>query len=484
MERFSRLVIGYRVPILILVLLVTIFCIYSMKDLGFKTVLENTLPPQHPYVQIHARFQEMFGGANTMLVAVESKKGDIFHKKFLEKFKFLTDEIKFHPDAITSQVISIARQKVKNIRGVEGGVDIRAFFEKGVPKTKGEIAALKENIFSDESVRGILVSATGNAALIIANFKDNIDYQNLFGFLQKLKSQVEDEDIRVYMSGRPPLLGWIYHNNFRAIVIFVVSVLAELLLLAICLRRCHFIYTPMPVVLALLNAVWGFGVMGMVKFNLDPLGMVIPFLIGARIISHSVQVNERFVEHYLVLGDKKEASVAVLRSMFIPCATSIATDAAGLFVLCLIPIPLLQSLGWIAGLWLVSAILGVGVLHPIFFCYAPPPFKEQPKKDMFEKTLEGAGTWLMQGSRRGGTRRSIGLVLGTWIIILIVSLILARQVQVGDAHPGSPLLWPDSTYNQDDGRINQLFPGTNPLYVILDGKREGCIKRTGRASGC
>lgn len=476
MERFSRFVIRHRLPILIVALLLTGFCIYSMKGIRYRTVLESTLPPKHPYVQIHMRFQEMFGGANTMLIAVESKKGDIFYKKFLEKFKFLTDEVKFHPDAITSQVISIAREKVKNIRGVGGGMDIRAFFEKGVPQTEEGIAALRENIFSDESVRGILVSATGNAALIIANFKDNIDYQKLFGFLQKLKSQVEDEDIRVYISGRPPLLGWIYHNNFRAFVIFVGSVLAELIFIAICLKRFHPLFTPLPLVLALLNTIWGLGVMGLAKFNLDPLGMVIPFVIGARLISHSVQMTERYGEHYLALGDKKEASVAVFQSMFIPSFASIITDAAGLFVLCMIPIPLLQSLGWIAGLWLLSAILGVSILNPILFSYAPPPFKEQPKKDVLEKTLEGVGTWLMEGSRRGGARRSIGLVLGTWIVILIGSLILAQRVQVGDAHPGSPLLWPDSTYNQDDDRINQLFPGTNPLYVILDGKSRNVLK--------
>jgi len=476
MERFARFVIRHRLPILIATLLLTGFCIYSMKGLGYKTVLESTLPPKHPYVQIHKRFQEMFGGANTMLVAVESKKGDIFNKKFLEKFKSLTDEIKFYPDAVTSQVISITREKVKNIRGVGGGVDIRAFFEKGVPQTDEEMAVLKENIFADASVRGILVSATGNAALIIANFKDDIDYRKLFGFLQKLKSQVEDEDTKVYMSGRPPLLGWIYQNDFRAFAILVASLLAELIFIAICLKRFHPLFTPLPLALAILNTVWGFGVMGLAKFNLDPLGMVIPFLIGARLISHSVQVTERYGEHYGELGDKKEASVAVFQSMFIPAFASIITDAAGLFVLCMIPIPLLQSIGWIAGVWLLTAILGVSILNPILFSYLPPPFKEQPKKDMLEKTLERTGVWLMEGSRRGSARRSVGLVLGTWIIILIGSLILASQVKIGDAHPGSPLLWPDSVYNQDDARINQLFPGTNPLYVILDGKAPGALK--------
>lgn len=475
MESFSRFVIKYRLPFVIATLVMTAFLLYSMKGLGFKTVLESTLPPQHPYVQIQKRFQEMFGGANTMVLAMESKKGDIFNVEFLKKLKYLTDEVKFYPDAVPSQVISISREKVKNIRGMEGGMDIRAFFEKGVPQTDEEIASLRENIFSNRSVRGQLVSVTGNAALIIANFKDDIDYQKLFNFLQKLKTQTETNDIKVYMSGRPPLLGWIYHNNGRAFMIFLASVLAELLLIGICLKRFHLSFTPLPILLALLNTIWGLGVMGLARFNLDPLGMVIPFVIAARLVSHSVQMTERYGEHYGELGDTKEASVAVMHSMFVPSVTSIITDAAGLFVLCMIPIPLLQSLGWIAGVWLLSAILGVSILTPILFSYFPPPFKAQPKRDMLEKTLERAGIWLMDGGKRGPSF-SAALVVGIWLVMLVGSLILAQQVKVGDAHPGSPLLWPNSTYNQDDDRINHLFPGTNPLNVILDGKVPGALK--------
>lgn len=478
MELFARFVIRHRFPFIIAILILTGFLTYAMKDLGFKTVLESTLPPRHPYVQINAQFQKMFGGANTMVVAVESKKGDIFNRKFLEKFKFLTDEIKYYPDAVTSQVVSISQSKVKNIRGVEGGMDIRAFFEKGVPQTKQEIAVLRENIFSNESVRGILVSATGNAALIIANFNDNIDYQKLFRFLQKTKSQVEDDDIKVYMSGRPTLLGWIYDNNFRAFVIFAVSVLAELLLIGVCLKRFHPLFTPLPVGLALLNALWGLGVMGLAKFNLDPLGMVIPFVIGARIISHVVQMTERYGEHYRELADTKEASVAVIRSMFIPSATSIITDAAGLFVLCIVPIPLLRTLGWIAGLWLLSAVVGVSILCPILFSYLPAPLKGEHKheKDALGRLMERLGKWLTEGSRRGSARRSMGWVLGIYIIIFSGSFLLAQRAEIGDAHPGSSLLWPNSVYNRDDERINRLFPGTNQMYVILDGKEQGTLK--------
>ena len=46
-----------------------------------------------------------------MLIGLEAKEGDIFRKGILEKIKIITDEIKFHPDAIRSQVISIKENK-------------------------------------------------------------------------------------------------------------------------------------------------------------------------------------------------------------------------------------------------------------------------------------------------------------------------------------------------------------------------------------
>ena len=476
MERFAHFVIRHRWPILGVVIAFTIISLYWIKGLGFKTVLEDTLPSNHPYVQVHEKFQKMFGGANTMTFVLESKKGDIFNRKFLEKLKFATDEIKFYPDANTAQVISISRNKLKNIRGISGGLDIAAFFKNGVPQTKKDIEALRENIFSNESVRGIFVAATGKAALIIANFKDTIDYQKLFSFLQKLKSQVEDEDISVFMSGRPTLMGWIYHNNLRALAIFIVSLIAEVLFIAICFRRFHPLFIPLPIILSMLNTVWGLGVMGIAGFNLDPLGVVIPFVIAARIISHSVQMTERYGEIFSAVGDKKEASIAVMRSMFVPSAASIVTDAAGLFVMCIVPIPLLQTLGWVAGLWLLSAILGVSILNPILFSFLPNPLKHRPKKDMLEKAMEKGGYWLTEGRKRGGSGRSIGFVLATWGVIFIASLVLSRQVDIGDSHPGSALLWPDSTYNQDDAHINKMFPGTNTMLVILDGKAKNVLK--------
>ena len=48
----------------------------------------------------------------------------------------------------------------------------------------------------------------------------------------------------------------------------------------------------------------------------------------------------------------------------------------------------------------------------------------------------------------------------------------AKDIQVGDAMPGSSLLWPWHRYNQDGFRIAFCMPILSPLYVVMEGERE------------
>ncbi len=469
MERFSRLIIRYRLPIIIIVALITAFLAYEIRYLSFQTILESTLPSRHPYVEIHKQFREMFGGANVMLISLEAKEGDIFQPHLLKKIKLITDEIKFYDDAITAQVISISREKVKNIRGTAAGLDIVPFYKEKVPQTPQEIRELRENIYSNEAIRGNLVSWDGKAALILANFKEEMDYKKAFDFLQKTTKEIAAPDFNVSISGRPMLLGWVYENNPKSLLIFVISIIAELFLLFLFLSRFRWEFVPLPLLLGLLNAIWGLGVMGIFRFNLDPLGLVIPFVIGARVISHVIQITERYAEEYGRIGDRKEASISTIKTMFIPSTASIVTDAAGLYVLSLVPIPLLRTLGLVAGTWLLSAVVGVSILTPILFTYLRAP-KVVEKPDLLAKGLQKVGRWLVEG------KRSMGYVIGIWIVVLFVGVGLSRRVEIGDAHPGSSLLWPDSPYNLQDAKLNQKFPGTNPLYVIIAGRNPDALK--------
>ena len=83
-ERIARFVIGKRQWIVIVMALITAFFAYQITRVEMFTEFADLLPQKHPYIKIHNRFQEEFGGANLVTIAIEVKEGTIFNKETLE----------------------------------------------------------------------------------------------------------------------------------------------------------------------------------------------------------------------------------------------------------------------------------------------------------------------------------------------------------------------------------------------------------------
>ena len=87
------------------------------------------------------------------------------------------------------------------------------------------------------------------------------------------------------------LMGWIYQYSKQALEILLVAF--GLIALA------HFDYMRSwagsftPLIAGALSVVWGVGAGGWMGINLDPLTIVVPVLLLARGLSHSVQMTRR-----------------------------------------------------------------------------------------------------------------------------------------------------------------------------------------------
>jgi predicted RND superfamily exporter protein len=194
-------------------------------------------------------------------------------------------------------------------------------------------------------------------------------------------------------------------------------------------------------------------------------------LITARTISHSIQFRERFFEELERWGDKEKAAVEAASGLIMPGGVSILTDAIGLTVLLVAPMPILTKLAVAGSFWVLSNLVSVLILDPILCCYLPTP-RRLPKG--------GEGHWL------DGPLRSLGrfcespmgkaLVLASFGGIALWSLYWYLFLTVGDSRPGSPLLWPNSHYNASARHINEKFQGTDHLYIIIQGEAENAMK--------
>src|SRR3546814_8368302 len=78
------------------------------------------VPKQHPYMQTFLKYYKDFGGANTVLVALQSNNGDIYRPEFMEALRHVTDDVFFIPGVDRARVTSIFTPNILYVEVVEG----------------------------------------------------------------------------------------------------------------------------------------------------------------------------------------------------------------------------------------------------------------------------------------------------------------------------------------------------------------------------
>jgi uncharacterized protein len=470
MRRIAAFIVKKRAIILGFIVAATLCFAYFSLKIEMYTAFSDLLPTDHPYIRIHNRFWKTFGGANVVLVSVEVSEGDIFNVPVLEKIKKLTEMIEQTPGANNYQIFSIARQKVKDVRATAWGIEVQPVMWPNVPQTPDEIERLRDIIYANPTIVGRLVSEDGKAALITAALhEERLDYAALFRRIQQAIKESEDANTRVFAAGEPILYGWIYHHLSSIALIVAFTCLSILVILILYYRNLNGVIIPL--LSALITFIWGTGFSALMGYNFEPLILVVPFLIAARTISHSIQFRERFFEELERHGDKETAAIESAAGLIMPGSVSILTDAIGLTVLLVAPMPILTKLAIAGSFWVLSNLVTVVILDPILCCYFPTP-RQVPKG--------GEGHWL-EAPLRGMGRFSVAplgraVVIASFAAIILWSFYWYQFLTVGDSRPGSPLLWPDAEYNQSVRHINEKFQGTDHLYIIVEGQTESTMK--------
>ncbi|PCI17016.1 MAG: hypothetical protein COB62_07730 [Piscirickettsiaceae bacterium] len=467
-------VVDHKALAYLFVLLPSLFLAYAIPSIEVFSRFSDLLPQQHEYVKNYNRMKDVFGGANVITISLESKSGDLFTKKTLDKVKYLTDQIDKMGGVNHYQVASIAHAKIRVVKtDKEGMVISRPVLPREIPTDEEALKELKEEILNNPIVYGTYVSKDGSSALITAGFDEKrLDYSQIHTRLSELKNEIEkDGETLLHIAGEPMLKGWIYSYSEQLYQIFGVTFLIIILLLYLHFRAISGVF--IPIVCTLLSAVWGLGLVGWMDFNLDPLILVVPILISARTTSHCVQLIERFQDERRNGADPKTAVRTSMGELMIPAFIAIFTDAAGLLVLSVSSIPMISKLGIYCSFWSFSNVVTVSILVPLLLLTFPVPIRKKDNKlevSFVSKMMSHLGRFLVSG------KSTIPFSIMV-IVILIAGFFYGGKVTVGENKPGSPLLFEDSEYNQAALRISEKFAGANQLSIYLEGEDAHIIKR-------
>ena len=469
-SRISSFVMEKRGLSLIVLFAITVFFAAGLQHVELKTVFSDLLPSTHPYVQTYQDHPN-FGNPLTVTVMLKRKDGDIYNSETLEKVWNMTRDLDLTPAVDHDQVLSIATEKARYSEATPFGIESQPLMGDHAPATDDELAAFRNNVDKSPNSRNFLISHDETSTLITATFIERLlDYGVAFEYIQGLVESARDENHEVHVAGQPILTGWVYRYELQMLGIFGITAAALLISLVLYMRNVAGVVVPL--VTAVVAGIWGFGFVGWLKQPIEPLIMVVPLLLVARSFSHGVQFIERYYEIYYHVQDKKKSSEIALGVMMAPGTLGILTDAAGLFLIALAPIPAMERFALFCGFWALALIPASVILAPLLLSYLPAP--KNVNKII---GLDGEHSPLHAGIKHALQRlakitygRNARVTTTVVVVLFAFSLYTALGIKIGNPVEGSNLLWEDSEYNVAVGEINEHFPGLNTLEIVFEAK--------------
>ncbi len=473
MEAYINFLLKFRLPIVIVLALMTLFLSYNALHMRVYTNFFDLYPPGHPYIQLYQKYRRMFGTANVLMMAIETKEGDIFNVDTINKINYATLQTLETAGVNPYQLLSLTSPKMRNIRITGAIITAYPIMYPGPPKTPEDIKPIRKAVYTNEGVHGFYVSEDNTAALITAGFwEEGVDFRNLYERMQKIRQEVEKGGKhRVYIAGFPMLYSWVFSYKDYILTVIGATMLIIVALLWFYFRTFTGVWVPL--FSGSLSSLLALGLAGYFGFNLDPLVLVVLVLITARALSHSVQSMERYHEEYHRLQNKQEAIMASYLSLFSPALVSIAADGFAILTLALAHIPLIQKLAYVSSFWVFTIAISVVTLHPIILYYIPPPPHDPKSGKRFSDKIYNTINRAMVKISQGGYRYA---VLGSFSVALIVGMTYSRHLKIGDVSIGKALLYPSHDYNVSYDKINQEFVGASQLVILAEGKEPGVIK--------
>ncbi|MFQ5696935.1 MAG: RND family transporter, partial [Myxococcota bacterium] len=527
--RFARWVVRRRTPLAVGLVGVTLFFAFPSLN-AVLDALGQRLPgpvvrvdsrardlfPDHPFIRAQDKFAGKFGNSTTVAIAVEVSKGTIFTPQTLARIDRITKSLdgwdyESHVEDRRALQIELedrgllSRGEIREeldrryppypvnhdlVRGIThhttrvvemdpvGGVTGDYLMEE-LPETQDEADRVRARVRElIPWVYGRLVSRDERAALITAGFvTDRLDrreiFRAVFDHVQAIVERESDSEHRLFVVGVPILTGWILKDAWQIVVFVLLAAVTVFALLWLYFRRGHGVL--IPVVCAIVTVIWGVGFTGWLAIPFDPLILVIPMIITARAVSHTVQMAERFFEDFESISAehddpeeaKREAAARAMSELIVPGTLGIITDVAGLLVIMLTTIPQMRNLGLFGAFWVASIAVTVEILHPILICLLPPPreskhyvprFMIRATRVLGIATTHPRGKWWIAGT-------AVALFAGS-------AFLTFTRSQIGEASAGTPLFWPDHPFNVAAAEISRRFGGADALIVYADGDRD------------
>lgn len=478
-ERIADLLIAWRKGLLALFVLLTLVLGYSATHTQLDPGFNKQIPVRNEFMVNFLNFSQYFTGANRFLVSVKWKgEGDIYNREYLETLNKVTGDVFFINGVSRASVTSLFTANVRYIEITEEG-----FFGDVVvpPRFTGsteDLAQVRSNIARSGQI-GRLVSNDLKSSMVRADLQDldpqtgkPVSYAEVAKRLEDIRAKYSNDDIEINIVGFAKLVGDVIEGLTTVISFFVIAFVITGLMLWLYSRSWRL--TLVALAVALLPVVWLLGLLPLLGLGIDPMSILVPFLIFSIGVSHAVQMTNAWKQDVLAGSSSVQAAHSAFCKIFIPGSLALLMNALGFGVIMLIDIPIVHELGVTACIGVMLMIITNKLMLPIILSY----LKLEPSA--LARGLKAVGGrhalwWRLSALAEPKPALSVFVIS---LLLLGVGAYKARDLAVGDIGVGAPELRADSRYNQDNQKIiNSYSIGLDVMsvFVQVKGIEEGCL---------
>ncbi len=481
--RLERFFFAHRAGTLVALLAFTAVMAGFALQLRMEAGFEKQMPTRHEYIETFRTYRADLLGANRLNIAVKARdrgeqKGSLWTPAALTRLYEVTQAVSFLP--------SIERLGVQSLWTPNSFVN--EITEEGFRADPLIAGTITPEQLTPELIAGIrraaaqggfigtLVSRDESAAMITAEIIEydkngqRVDYVAYNRLLeQQLRAKFEDADFEIQIIGFAKQIGDIA-DGAKAVLEF--CAIALLLTALAVYWYCHSLrFTLLPIACSLASLVWQFGALRLLGYGLDPLAVLVPFLVFAIGVSHGVQQINFIVREISHGKSCFEACRASFTGLLIPGVLALVTAFVSFVTLLLIPIPMVRELAITASLGVAFKIVTNLVMLPVAASYFEVG---QAYADKAMAKREARARWLRTLARVAEPRNA-AICLAVVGTLFALAVWQSRDRVVGTLQPGAPELREQARFNRDAVAISSNFDtGLDWLSVVFETKPDSC----------
>jgi uncharacterized protein len=463
-QRLGRLILKYRVVLLLLLAGMTVFMGYHASKVQLSYDFSRAIPINNPKYKAYQEFRKKFGEDGNLLV-IGIQTDSLFKEKLFNAYTDLQRTLKkvSGVDDIISIPTAVNLVKIPETEKLKA---VPIFPDRQLAQAdidSGSAIFLNlpfyQQLLYNPSTHAYLMGVRINKDLMAS--KDRISIVHKIGALADAFGK--ENNLTVYKSGLPHIRTELSVRIVKEMRMFILaSIVLSALILLLFFRSLTAMWLSLTVVF--IGVIWSFATIEMFGYKITVLNALIPPLIVVIGIPNCIYFLNKFHTAHNETGDKKKSLVMMVDRMGVVTLFCNLAAAIGFAVFALTQSQILKEFGMVAGINIMALFFISLIFIPAVLSFLPPP-KSRHTKYLVNPQLN---RWLARLERWSlNHRKLIYIVTVAIVAVSIVGITKLRTLgYIVDDLPKEDKLYTDLRFFESN------FKGVMPLEIVVDTKKK------------